>query len=488
MLQARILVIGWLLGVLLFGTLTLLGRVNLWAQANVAAPQAVDLTITKSAVPDPVVAGEPLTYTIIIRNTGSSTAQRIVIKDTLPSGVNFSGTTTIATLNGPVGALLITSNMLTGTVNSLKSGGLITITGHTFVDTAATGTFLQNSANVVATNEATGSNNTATVNTALITSTPTPTPTSTATATPTSTPTPTNADLQISKSSSPNPVAAGQPLTFTIVVRNLGPATAQNVLIHDTLPAGINFNGKSNIIVYNGIGPALFLTSKALTATVNLLYAGGVITVTGRTLVSINATGSTLINNASVTTSTDANPANNQAAVTTNLLAATTTATTTPTPTSTGTPDPSQADLRISKKGSTTTIQPGQLLTYTIVVNNIGLAPAQNVVIKDKLPAGLNFNGSARISVENGLSPALTINSTMLTGTLPTLNVGGTITVTARTLVSKNVPGSAIVNSASVSANNEKLISNNTGSVTTNLSLTPLPDPSHHVYLPVTLR
>lgn len=71
-----------------------------------------------------------------------------------------------------------------------------------------------------------------------------PTATATATPTPTSTVTPTPApvaDLTVVKYGEPNPVEAGMPLTYTIVVTNHGPRSAENVIVTDQLPAGVTF-------------------------------------------------------------------------------------------------------------------------------------------------------------------------------------------------------------------------------------------------------
>lgn len=69
-------------------------------------------------------------------------------------------------------------------------------------------------------------------------------PTATATSTPTATATPTAAplaDLTVVKYGEPNPVQAGMPLTYTIVVTNHGPRSAENVIVTDQLPPGVTF-------------------------------------------------------------------------------------------------------------------------------------------------------------------------------------------------------------------------------------------------------
>src|SRR5206468_9717651 len=49
------------------------------------------------------------------------------------------------------------------------------------------------------------------------------------------------ADVSVSATASPNPALAGTNVTFTATVQNLGPSTATNVTLTDTVPAGASF-------------------------------------------------------------------------------------------------------------------------------------------------------------------------------------------------------------------------------------------------------
>lgn len=147
--------------------------------------------------------------------------------------------------------------------------------------------------------------------------------------------------------------------------------------------------------------------------------------------------------------------------------------TATPTATPTVTPTSGPTDLQISKYSSVSSVVAGQLFTYTIIVNNIGASAAQNVVVKDLLPAGLSLNGSASIRTSKGTGAKATSSSTVFTGTVTTLNVGGVITLTARALVALNASGPSFVNTANVTAANDGTSTNNTATVTTNLVAAP---------------
>src|SRR6267142_1805545 len=48
-----------------------------------------DLVVAKTDTPDPVVAGNNITYTITVNNGGPSDAQTVVMEDMVPTGTTF---------------------------------------------------------------------------------------------------------------------------------------------------------------------------------------------------------------------------------------------------------------------------------------------------------------------------------------------------------------------------------------------------------------
>ena len=52
-----------------------------------------DLAIVKSASPNPVIAGNALTYALNATNNGPSNATGVTITDTLPAGVTYASAT-----------------------------------------------------------------------------------------------------------------------------------------------------------------------------------------------------------------------------------------------------------------------------------------------------------------------------------------------------------------------------------------------------------
>ena len=52
-------------------------------------PQSADLSVTKTDSPDPVIAGNNITYTITVTNNGPSDAQAVTFADAVPAGTTL---------------------------------------------------------------------------------------------------------------------------------------------------------------------------------------------------------------------------------------------------------------------------------------------------------------------------------------------------------------------------------------------------------------
>src|SRR6185369_6757758 len=132
----------------------------------VVNPLSADLSVTKTASPNPGQVGVPLSYRITATNNGPAVATNVIISDTLPAGVTFvSATTTQGSCNG------------TSTVNcNLGSVAAGSSTIVTIIVTPASAGQITNSVSVIG-NEAdpNSSNNTATSTTLIQPAAPSPT-------------------------------------------------------------------------------------------------------------------------------------------------------------------------------------------------------------------------------------------------------------------------------------------------------------------------
>ena len=102
------------------------------ATLNVVSPTSADLSLTKTASPNPGQVGVNLSYRITATNNGPGAATNVVVTDTLPPGVTFvSATTTQGGCNGsgPVncnlGGLAVGSSAIVTIVVTPSSSGQI---------------------------------------------------------------------------------------------------------------------------------------------------------------------------------------------------------------------------------------------------------------------------------------------------------------------------------------------------------------------------
>jgi uncharacterized repeat protein (TIGR01451 family) len=128
-----------------------------------------DVSLTMSASPSPVVTGNNLTYTLVVRNAGPQPAQGVVLTDPLPGGVGFaSAASSLAgsTLTTPKAG---TAGTVTWNVGTLNSGQSATLTVVVKVNAKA-GATINNIASVSSSSppDPDPSNNGATVSTAVV--------------------------------------------------------------------------------------------------------------------------------------------------------------------------------------------------------------------------------------------------------------------------------------------------------------------------------
>src|SRR5207253_9571367 len=103
-----------------------------------------DVKVTKSDSPDPVTAGNNITYTITVSNnsTASSgtTATNITLTDSLPANTNFVSKT------GSVGVVCTGTGSISCSIPDLAPGASATVTYVVQVDPAFTGASVSNTA------------------------------------------------------------------------------------------------------------------------------------------------------------------------------------------------------------------------------------------------------------------------------------------------------------------------------------------------------
>jgi len=320
------------------------------ATATTTVNTSADLAITKTDSPDPVSAGNNITYTINVANNGPSDAQSVSLSDTVPTN------TTFVSNSGATG--------WTCTDPSVGGTGTISCTRATFAN-GASSTFTV----VVKVNASTATGTTIT-NTATVSSTTTD-PASTNNSATATTTVNTSADLAVTKTDSPDPVIAGNNITYTITVTNNGPSDAQSVSLSDTVPTNTTFVSNSGATGWTCTDPSAGGTGTiSCTRATFANGASSIFTVVVKVDPSA-ANGSTISNTATISSSTtDPTNGNNSATATTAVN--------------------NEADLSVTKDDGVTQVTAGEptVRTYTITVSNAGPSNAAGVTLTDTWPAG----------------------------------------------------------------------------------------------------
>lgn len=275
-----------------------------------------DLVVTNEDDPDPVNAGETITYTQTVSNVGPIAATSPVFTQTTPPGTTFVSMTppsgwTCGTLPAPGGTGTITCTATTGTLAS-DATAVFTLVLATDPSLADGATITDTCSVSMSENDPTPLNNSASAVTNVLR----------------------NFDLSIAKTNDANDTDFGQdwlytgnppqatPLTWTITVTNNGPAHASNVTVTDTLDAEFDYNHATNPAVPSQGTCSWNAVSRQLTCNLGAMTNNDVATITipGTT----DADSVDIPNTATVAaTESETNVDNNTATSTVHVLAVT---------------------------------------------------------------------------------------------------------------------------------------------------------------------
>ena len=335
---------------------------NNTATASGTVSASADLSIVKTFQPDEPVAGGEVVYSLVVHNDGPSVARDVRVTDPLDPATSFVGVTTSQ------GTCAEDAGVLGCEIGDIAPGGTVTIaiTTRLAPDTAVA---VQNSASVTS-------------------STPDPDPSNNVDST--SFEPSIEADLQVTKDVSPAQVAAGDTVTYTIVVHNNGVSDAVNAVLDDTLPSGLtvtSVNAQSGAVCTQPDAGALQCEWADLAA-------GATATVVVEAAVAADAPAGTVTNTASVASpAEDADPTNNSDSASVEIV--------------------HSADVSVQKVAAGDPV-PGSTYVYTMTVRNDGPSVARAVTLTDTLPAGFAYaaddggctlNGSTVVCPIGDLAP-----------------------------------------------------------------------------------
>ncbi len=368
----------------------------------------VDLALAKSAGALRVDEGDALVYTVELINNGPDGADSVAVAEPIPAGTTFASAVPSRGAYDPVTGIW--------SVGSVADGAAVTLTLTVSVNAGTGGTVLTNTASLLACvpEDRETSNNSAAVSTHVRT-----------------------ADLALAKMvSDPAPQEADTTI-FTITLTNAGPDTATGVAVLDMLPSGLTYSSNS---------PSRGTYSPTSGVwTVGTMAPDSAATLTLAATVNAGTGGSAITNTASVAAGdqTDAVPGNNSASATLHVAER-----------------EKAVDLTLSKQVDNAAPDVGATVTYTIQLINAGPDTATGVAVSDVLPSGLTYSSS---SPSRG-----TYSPTSGVWTVGTIAPDGAATLTLAGTVNTGTGGSAITNTASVTASdqNDVVPGNNTATAT----------------------
>ena len=348
--------------------------------------QCPDIHVAKSANPaGPVSAGDQIGFDVTISNSGPGDAYDAQASDTLPgSGWAIAGAANGWSLNG---------SSLTFGPATLASGASATV--HVVRNsTPAECGVVPNTVTGFASNEPAASQpNTANASVTVLCP-----------------------DIHVSKTAANTPISAGETASFVITVTNDGAGTAKGVTLTDTLPAGISWDENSN---------SCSITSGILTCNFGDLASGASASVTISGTTTADNCGN-VYNLASATASNesaaDAQDNSDDATIVVNC-----------------------PDISVTKTADNSPINAGETASYTITVTNNGAGKADDVLLTDTLPAGINWTDN---------SDSCSITDGVLSCDFATINPGASRTVTVSGETTAADCG-ILPNTASATASNE---------------------------------
>lgn len=385
------------------GTLPL-HQANCWGADQDISLQQADLQITKTVGPDPVVVGQDLTYTLVVRNNSATVdATNTHVYDTVNNLITAGGLQSVVTSQGSC-----TPTSGSGPAQSIDCNlGTLAANG------TATITIVVRPANTTAANLSRG-------NTASVNSLDVGDPNRGNNSSTVSSVVQPRVDATVSKTVNPSTVRVGQPMVYTVTASNAGPSTANVLTITDVMPPNTAFisvgtpsnGGTCSSVPTVGAGGTL-------TCSWANVAAGGnrTVTFTVRPLAAaLNTTITNTVNVAVGPTDVETNTANNSGSINATVIA-------------------SELDILVQKTDSVDPVPLGSDTTYTITIRNAGPSYGTNLVMADTFP---NAGNTARFSYQGHLAatvagaavtpsctePAVGATSGMLRCTFPSIGIG----------------------------------------------------------------
>ncbi|MGL5380749.1 DUF7619 domain-containing protein, partial [Clostridium sp.] len=360
-----------------------------------------------------------ITYTVTLINEGTIALNDVLFQDTIPAGTAYiPGSLTVT--SAPVGVTFTGTNPETGvTINSIAPSQVVTITWKVQIgNTVPNPNPIPNIGRV--SSPLIPEFNTNTVTTLV-----------------------NNADLNIVKSVNKAEAVVGELVTYTITVSNVGSTNANPVTLTDIVPNGTTFVPTSVII--DGIQQPAADPNAGIS--IGPITPGQTRTIIFTVTIDVLPNPNPMPNKATINYQYIVNPLNPPVQVT---------------------KDSNTVFTRVGVAQVTKSVDKsfanfGEIVTYTVFLNNTGTAPVNNIFVQDTIPNGTTFvPGSLTVtSAPAGVTFTGTNPETGIS--IPTVIQGQLVTITWKVQVGNVFPNpNPIPNIATVSADGLTPVTTNT--------------------------
>ena len=316
-------------------------------------PPVIDLSLTQSASPlRPSVGGE-LHYTLLLRNDGPDIATGIVVRDTLPESTQFESATESLGVFDPITGQWSLPSLPPGTAATLLIRTTVLTPGQpenlaevVSVDQYDSDSVPDNGGPV--TEDAASEDDYSSVEVVTASS-----------------------DLMLSKRIDDDRPGVGSQVQFTLEVTNTGPDDASNIVVRDQLPTGMTFiSSASSVGQFDSATSNWTIPSLAVGRQVTLDLIASVDTFGEKENVAEIISSSQFDPDSSPGNQVDAEDDQDRVTLVPELV-----------------------DLALSKVVDDATPNVGDIVRYTLTLDNVGPSNATLVEVLDQVPAGLTVTG-----------------------------------------------------------------------------------------------
>jgi large repetitive protein len=386
---------------------------------NPASTKIARLLPSKSTAPVGAVSpNDVITYTVTLKNDGTADSSGTTLADPIPANTTYvAGSTRLnGTLISDIGGAMpfLSPNLLNSP--SVASGILATgqsavVTFQVRVNSSASGTITNTATGDIDGSGGAPSNQVSVSNAVGLL-----------------------ADLSVVKTGPATLTPAGN-VAYNIVISNAGPSAANGTTFLDNVPASLLTPSATCISSGGGAAcPAsIGVAGNSVSGTIATLPSGGSITLQVIATVAASATGN-IANTVSVSPpagTSDPSTGNNAS-------------------TATGVVNP-VADIVVTKTGPASS-SAGSALSYQVVIRNDGPSAAHGASFSDVVPASITgVTASCGSALAGAVCPgSVGISGNTVSGSIPTLPTGASVTITINGTVTASAIGS-IANTASAS-------------------------------------